>query len=134
MIHTFNPTLVNEVTFGVNRYQQKDFTPDQTSLGKVNRAKQGIDFPQFFPQFNPLNVIPNATFGGVQNAPSIAWEQRRIFFGTNTPYTVSYNLSKVSGKHNLKAGFFYGLSARIREYLLTAEDSAPSEFLAMLSN
>jgi len=27
-----------------------------------------------------------------------------------------------------------GLSARIREYLQTAEDSAPSEFLAMLSS
>ena len=112
MIHMFSPTLVNEITFGVNRYRQKEFQPDAGSLDKVNRAKLGIDFPQFFPQFNPLNVIPNATFGGVQNAPSIAWEQRWIFFGTNTPYTLSDNISKVSGKHNLKAGFFFERTSR----------------------
>src|SRR6266852_5859943 len=112
MIHTFSPTLINEVTFGVNRYRQKDFQPDQSSLDKVNRTKLGIDFPQFFPALNPLNVIPNANFGGVQNAPSVAWEQRWIFFGTNTPYTVSDNISKIAGKHNLKAGFFFERTSR----------------------
>src|SRR5712691_2889877 len=112
LIHTFNPTLINEVTFGVNRYRQKDFQPDPGSLDKVNRTKLGIDFPQFFPALNPLNVIPNANFGGVQNAPSVAWEQRWIFFGTNTPYTVSDNISKIAGKHNLKAGFFFERTSR----------------------
>src|SRR5712691_5313549 len=106
LIHTFNPTLINELTFGVNRYRQKDFQPDQSSLDKVNRTKLGIDFPQFFPALNPLNVLPNANFGGVQNAPSVAWEQRWIFFGTNTPYTVSDNISKIVGTHNLKAGIY----------------------------
>jgi hypothetical protein len=112
LIHTFNPTLINELTFGVNRYRQKDFQPDASSLDKVNRTKLGIDFPQFFPALNPLNVIPNANFGGVQNAPSIAWEQRWIFFGTNTPYTLSDNISKIAGKHNLKAGFFFERTSR----------------------
>jgi hypothetical protein len=89
----------------VNRYRQKDFQPDASSLDKVNRAKLGIDFPQFFPQFNPLNV-PNMSFGGVQNPPSSPiWEPRRIFYGTNIPYTLSDNISKTAGKHNLKAGF-----------------------------
>jgi hypothetical protein len=112
LIHTFSPTLVNELTAGVNRYRQKDFQPDAASLDKVNRAKLGIDFPQFFPQLNPLNVIPNANFGGVQNAPSVAWEQRWIFFGTDTPYTVSDNLSKIYGEHNFKAGFFFERTSR----------------------
>jgi len=112
MIHTFTPTLINETTFGVNRYRQKDFQPDPASVDKVNRSKLGIDFPQFFPGLNPLNVIPNANFGGVQNAPSVAWEQRWIFFGTNTPYTLSDNLSKIAGKHNLKGGFFFERTSR----------------------
>ena len=107
LIHTFNPTLINEFTFGVNRYRAAHLScPTKPRWTRVNRAKLGIDFPQFFPQFNPLNVIPNATFGGVQNAPSIAWEQRWIFFGTNTPYTLSDNISKIYGKHNLKAGIY----------------------------
>ncbi len=113
LIHTFTPTLINELTFGVNRYRQKDFQPDASSLDKVNRTKLGIDFPQFFPQLNPLNVVPNMVFGGVQNAPgSPLWEQRWIFFGTNTPYTVSDNLSKIYGKHNLKAGVFFERTSR----------------------
>jgi hypothetical protein len=112
LIHTFSPTLINEVTFGLNRYRQHSFRPDQASLDKVDRTKLGINFPQFFAQFNPLNVIPNATFGGVQNAPSINWEQRWIFFGTNTPYTLSDNISKIYGKHNLKAGIFYERTSR----------------------
>jgi hypothetical protein len=113
LIHTFDPTLVNELTFGVNRYRQKDFQPDPSSLDKVNRGKLGIDFPQFFPQFNPLNVIPNMSFGGVQNPPSSPiWEQRWIFYGTNTPYTLSDNLSKIAGKHNLKSGFYFERTSR----------------------
>ncbi len=112
LIHTFSPTLINEATFGVNRYRQKDFQPNPASLDKVNRTKLGIDFPQFFPGLNPLNVIPNSIFGGVQNAPSIAWEQRWIFFGTNTPYTVSDNLSKIAGKHNMKTGFYFERTSR----------------------
>lgn len=113
LIHTFSPTLINEVTFGVNRYRQKDFQPSGGSLDKVNRSKLGIDFPQFFPQFNPLNVIPNMTFGGIPNLPgSPTWEQRWIFFGTNTPYTLSDNLSKIYGRHNLKAGIFYERTSR----------------------
>jgi hypothetical protein len=113
MIHTFNPTLINELTFGVNRYRQKDFQPDKESVDKVSRSKLGIDFPQFFPQFNPLNVIPNMTFGGIPNLPgSPTWEQRWIFFGTNTPYTLSDNLSKIYGKHNLKTGIFYERTSR----------------------
>ena len=40
------------------------------------------------------------------------WEQRWIFYGTNTPYTLSDNLSKFAGKHNLKAGFFFERTSR----------------------
>ena len=112
MIRTFNPTLINEVTAGVNRYLQHTFEPDPSSLDRVNRAKLGINFPQFHPELNPLNVIPNATFGGVQTPPSIAWEGRWIFFGTDTQKTVSDNLTKVWGEHNFKTGFYYENTSR----------------------
>jgi hypothetical protein len=51
--------------------------------------------------------------GGIPNLPgSPTWEQRWIFFGTNTPYTLSDNLSKIYGKHNLKTGIFYERTSR----------------------
>ena len=113
LIHTFNPTLINEFTIGVNRYEQKPFQPDEASLARVDRTKLGVNFPQFFPELNMHNVIPNVSFGsGIQNAPSIAWEQRWIFFGTNTPKTFSDNLTKIYGKHNLKAGVYYEATSR----------------------
>jgi len=112
MIHTFNPTLINEVTIGVTRYLQNPFVPNPASLDRVNRAKLGINFPQFYPELNPLNVIPNATFGGVQTPPTINWEGRWIFFGTDTEKAFSDNLTKIYGKHNFKAGVYYENSAR----------------------
>lgn len=112
LIHTFSPTLINEFTTGVNRYLQDSFIPDPASLARVDRAKLGINFPQFNPQLNPLNVIPNATFGGVQTAPSIAWESRWIFFGTNTTKTFSDNLTWIKGKHNIKVGVYYENTSR----------------------
>ncbi|HWB85274.1 MAG TPA: carboxypeptidase-like regulatory domain-containing protein [Bryobacteraceae bacterium] len=111
-IHTFDPTLINELTAGIMRYTQSPFVPDSSSLAQVNRQTLGINFPQFHPELNPLNVIPNATFGDVQSAPSIAWEVRWIFYGTNTPKSVSDNLTKVYGKHNFKAGIYYENTAR----------------------
>jgi len=80
MIPPSTRRLVKRFTFGVNRYRQKEFPADRESLDKVNRVKQGIDFPQFFAQLIRLNVDSQRNFGGVQNAPSIAWEQRWIFF------------------------------------------------------
>src|SRR5207302_11129685 len=97
-IHTFDPTLVNEITAGVTRYTQNPFVPDSGSLARVNRTTLGINFPQFHPELNPLNVIPNATFGDVQSAPGIAWETRWIFYGTKTSKSISDNLTKVYGR------------------------------------
>jgi hypothetical protein len=114
LIHTFSPSVVNEFTFGVNRYTQNTFKPDQSALDRVNRAKLGIDFPQLFPELNPYNVIPNLSFsgGGLQNPPSVTWEQRWVFFGTNTPWTISNNLSKIYGTHNFKTGIYYEQTSR----------------------
>jgi hypothetical protein len=111
-IHTFSPTLVNELTAGIMRYTQDPFAPYSSSLARVNRATLGINFPQFHPELNPLNVIPNATFTDVQSPPSIAWEGRWIFYGTDTPKSFSDNLTKIYGTHNVKMGFYYENTSR----------------------
>jgi hypothetical protein len=111
LIYTFSPTLVNEFSAGVSRNSQNLDIP-QASLDKNNRYKLGFDLPQFFPQANPLGLLPNATFGGVPNAGSITYESRFPFFGTQTIWNFKDNLSKVRGKHLFKAGFFLEKSAR----------------------
>ncbi len=113
LIHTFSPTLTNELTFGVNRALQTVSPLNQAGLDKNDRVKLGLTLPQFYPKSNPLNLVPNATFANViQNAPQLNIEQRFPFFGTNNIWNWSDNLSKVWGSHNLKAGFYLEYTTR----------------------
>jgi hypothetical protein len=115
LIHTFDPTLTNEFTFGVNRALQTVEPLNQAGIDRNDRNKIGLTLPQFFPAINPLNLIPNATFGGnggIPSAPQFNIEQRFPFFGTNNIWNVSDNLSKIWGGHNVKAGFYLEYTTR----------------------
>jgi hypothetical protein len=112
LLHTFSPTLNNEFTFGVNRALQTVEPLNQAGIEKNDRNKIGLTLPQFYPASNPLNLIPNATFGGIANAPQFNIEQRFPFFGTNNIWNVSDNLSKIWGGHNVKAGLYLEYTTR----------------------
>jgi hypothetical protein len=106
LIHTFSPTNINEVTFGVNRAHQTVAALTQQALDANNRQKVGLSIPQFYPQVNPNNLIPNATFGGVVTNGNLGIEGRFPFFGTNNIWNYSDNFSSYIGKHGLKLGIF----------------------------
>lgn len=112
LIHTFSPTLTNELTFGVNRAVQQVDPLNQEGIDRNDRVKLGMTLPQFYPASNPLHLVPNATFGGISNAPQLNIEQRFPFFGTNNIWNYSDNLSKIWGVHNLKAGFYLEYTTR----------------------
>ncbi len=112
VIHTFSSSLVNESTFGVNAARQTVDPLNQAGIDRNDRVKLGLNLPQFHPEINPLNLIPNATFGGVINAPQLNIEQRFPFFGTNNIWNWSDNVSKVRGGHNLKAGVYIEKTTR----------------------
>lgn len=111
VIRTFSTTLVNETSFGVNSFKQYT-RPDPATLAKADRTKLGVNFPQFHPENNIYNVLPNASYGGVQNAPSINWDSRFPFSGTNNVWAFTNNISKSQGRHNLKAGIYVEKVAR----------------------
>ena len=106
LIHTFNSTLVNEFSFGITRARSQVSPVSQATLDANNRAKLGLDIPQFYPQNNPLNVIPNAVFGGVVGASQLFIESRFPYFGAFNTYILSNNISKVWNRHNVKAGVY----------------------------
>lgn len=112
LIHTFSPTLTNEFTFGINRALQTVSPLNQEGIDRNDRVKLGLTLPQFFPASNPLRLIPNATFGGISNAPQFNIEQRFPFFGTNNIWNYSDNISWVKGNHNVKAGFYFEYTTR----------------------
>lgn len=112
LIHTFNATTVNEFTFGVNRALQTVDPLSQEGLDRNTRSKVTPNLPQFFPQANARNLIPQANFGGVPNAGVLNIEQRFPFFGTNNIWNWSNNLSKVWNEHNFKVGIYVEKTTR----------------------
>jgi hypothetical protein len=112
LIHTFSPTTINEFTFGINRAKQTVDPLTEQGLANNQRTAIGLGLPQFFPQANPFDLIPNANFGGVPNTGVLNIEQRFPFFGTNNIWNWSDNLSKIVGAHNMKFGVYIERTTR----------------------
>jgi hypothetical protein len=108
VLHTFNPTLYGEFTVGVNWAHQNTSPFDEAAREANDRRLVLPGMPQFFPEANPLGIIPQAIFGGgvPGNPLQFGIEQRFPFFGYNTLFNVSGNITKISGAHTMKAGLF----------------------------
>ncbi len=115
LLHTFNATTFLEITGGVNHSRQQVAALTDEALARNDRTQVLNDMPQFYPAANPLNLIPNATFGSngsIANQPQLNIESRFPFFGRNNIWNFSGNLSKVFGAHNAKAGVFTEYTTR----------------------
>lgn len=109
----FSPTLINEVVLGYNwRWEAENIPDDQ--LQKLKRSTVGFKPAQLFPSSNPLDLLPNVTFGGIPNTPTITL--------TNVPFEAIYptyiitdNVTKTMGSHILKAGIFLNRQSQTTE-------------------
>jgi hypothetical protein len=113
LTHTFSPTMVNEFSFGVHHSQQLIVPYDDNAVNQLSKTALGITLPQWYPQLNPLNMIPWATFGGITNAASFTWDSRFPTKSDDTIFDYTDNLTKVVGNHMFKAGIYY---ERVRYY------------------
>ena len=76
--HIFTPSLVNELSLGLARRPEGNIVIP-SELKKVQRDTVGFKLGQFFPQANPLDLIPWASFGGVTGAANLLEESRFPF-------------------------------------------------------
>jgi hypothetical protein len=106
LIHTFSSSLVNEFNFGVTYNLSRNGPRNQQTLDRNDRVKLGLNIPQFNPQINPNNMLPQATFGGIPNAASLSVEQRWPYSGAFYTFVWWDNMTKVYRGHNLKAGIY----------------------------
>jgi hypothetical protein len=114
LLHTFDSTLYGELTVGVNWAHQHTSALDEAARDANDRRLVLPGMPQFFPQSNPSFILPQATFTGGLPTPnagnpsyaSFGIEQRFPFFGFNTLFNVSGNLTKIRGPHTMKTGVF----------------------------
>lgn len=108
LLHTFNATTFAEATVGVNWAHQYTSALDAAARDANDRTLVLPGLPQFFPSANPDSLLPQASFnGGLPGTiGSFNTESRWPFFGYNTLWNFSGNLTKIKGSHNLKAGLF----------------------------
>lgn len=100
-----SPTLVNELNLGFS-YRTAYDRPNAEDERRNQKDSAGYRLSQFNPAGNPLNLIPNASFGGVVGAANLTVEGRYPLDIIDTITTVANNISKTAGTHMLKAGLY----------------------------
>lgn len=118
MTWTASPTLVNEFTAGYADWRERSGFVNPADLKKYQRGGgTGVNLGQFNPTLNPLNLIPNMTFGGgstsassgfgISNAPEINFYTRFPFNNNTGTWEYTDGLTKVWNKHTSKFGVYW---------------------------
>lgn len=115
--HIFSPVMLNEFHFGfLKQPAAQTYTSSQLPL--IQRTKAGFDLGQFFPSSNPLDLLPNADFGGVPHPATIGIDSRFPLSNRYYDYNWLDDFSYTRGSHNMKAGISFELFQRIQKVLV----------------
>jgi len=101
-----SPTLTNELNYGNTRNWLPNIIEDDS---KYLRKNSGVTVPALYPNADPLGQVPNMTFGGVVNPPTM-YIGGMPYDNENITNNVVDNVAKVTANHTLKFGFFYETS------------------------
>jgi hypothetical protein len=99
-------SVVNELQGGFRRTREFTFKRNPRAFDSVIRSNAGITLGQFYPGNNPLNLIPEASYGGIPGAPSYQFDGRTPQNGPDTRVTLLDNLTWTRGSHTFKAGIY----------------------------
>jgi len=133
--YTISPTMVNEFTFGksYNSWDYYAHDPSQTDRSMMGNPPSFDNFatdPLFTSDMNKARpagqgsgsvfyqtAVPNISFGGGQEPNEAGFSPgcsgQCPYSNWNDIYSFNDNLSKVIGKHNLKAGFYYEKTGKV---------------------
>ena len=101
------PTTILELSARLTRWTEDGAPLNQTDVDRLNRKNAGVNIPQFYPAGNPLNLVPNATFGGVTNAPNTSFNARFPLRGAESPIFSDAIITRTHRTHVMKAGFYW---------------------------
>ena len=113
-----SPTIVNEFTLSGRKILEgvPDISMYPLTNVQTTSAPGMSGFPQLYTAANPLNIIPTLSFSGVPSAPTINYDTRTpIGVGPkgefaptgDTRMAWGDNITWVTGRHTLKAGYYY---------------------------
>ena len=95
-------------------FSQNTLTFDPLDVSVIDRTKLGINIAQRNPALNPLNIIPNMTFGGIPNAANPSMNNNFPYINQNSIYSVIDNVSKISRTHTYKVGLYFEHTLKIQ--------------------
>jgi hypothetical protein len=109
LLRSFGSRTFLDVTAGVNWQYQHASAVSQAALDANTRSRVLPGLPQFFPEANPLDLLPNAMFNGSAMPGTIGafqYERRFPYYGYTTLWNLSASLTRVARAHNIKTGVF----------------------------
>ncbi len=105
---TFGPVVVNEFSFSYRKLGELGLPISQAHLDSVTRANRNLSgLRQFYPEANPLGVVPSATFGGVPSAATFSYDNRFPIDAGDTRWSLANNATWTKRNHLLKAGLYF---------------------------
>ena len=113
-IHSTNnigATMFNDFSVA---FSQNTLTYEPLDPAVLDRTKLGINIAQRNPALNPMNLIPNMSFGGIANAANPSLSNGTPYLNQNTIYSVIDNMSKISRTHTYKFGIYYEHTLKIQ--------------------
>jgi hypothetical protein len=120
LVYVASPSLVNEITLGksYNTWDWFAINPSQLDRALVN------NIPKWYPINQALgnqeNYLPDITFGGTPvNTPNIlpgsGGGAGLPYLNGNNIYSITDNISKVTGRHNFKFGVYFERTQKIED-------------------
>jgi hypothetical protein len=106
--HIFSPTIILETSADMSIFTEGSNPLTQAALTRVTKTTSGVNTPRLYPQNNPLDLVPQASFGGITSSPSISYEGngRFPYYGADYPTTERATLTKIYGPHTAKLGYW----------------------------
>jgi Carboxypeptidase regulatory-like domain len=105
LLYTIRPTLINELTLGMNHWDEPGGPLTAADLAKEQRSTYGLDgLGQWYPSSNPLDYLPTMSFSDVPSAAGFSYDSRNPIRGATTIFTATDAITKIWGKHTIKAG------------------------------
>jgi hypothetical protein len=101
--YTFSPTLFNELVVGTSAFGENQLY-NKADLAKATKSASGYNLGQITPANNPLNLFPAVSFSGISNVATYGWDSRFPMHDRTRWFSLTDNLTKVLGRHNLMFG------------------------------
>ncbi len=99
------PNMINEAQVGYRVLGEIGAALTPTTFDPVTRSKVGLGtLGQLYPEINTLDIIPQASFGGVPSAANMAYDGRLPIDARDWRWNYNDTFSWITGAHSLKFG------------------------------